>query len=208
MFEEGGADRGLDVEARQCFVRARTSHRRFGTGDARRDEGRNRTGSHENSAPVALPQTLPLDADVRTGPDIEGITDCGSTWPKMLLAVPRFDCQSESSRGRYAGFRNADAGGRRIDLLDGRLHRWIVIDGVLQRLVQRQHRRWSLLREEQRNQRESQRHLVVLFTPIVYGIRNCGAGTGRCQTRATFRRGGGGGGGARRPRDTTRRAMP
>jgi hypothetical protein len=32
------------------------------------------------------------------------MTDCGRTWPKMLLAVPRFDCQSESSLGRYADF--------------------------------------------------------------------------------------------------------
>ena len=57
-------------------------------------------GSHENSAPAALPQTLSADADDSTGPDIAGITDCGSTWPKMLLAVARFDCHSESSRGR------------------------------------------------------------------------------------------------------------
>ena len=37
------------------------------------------TGSHENSAPVALPQTLSPDADGRTGPEIAGITDCGRT---------------------------------------------------------------------------------------------------------------------------------
>ena len=59
-------------------------------------------GSHENSAPVALPHTLCPEADGSTGPDIEGITDCGRTCPKMLLAVARLDCHSESSRGRYA----------------------------------------------------------------------------------------------------------
>ncbi len=30
------------------------------------------------------------------------MTDCGSTWPKMLFAVARFDCHSASSLGRYA----------------------------------------------------------------------------------------------------------
>ena len=35
-----------------------------------------------------------------TGPDSDGMTDCGRTWPKMLLAVARFDCHSESRRGR------------------------------------------------------------------------------------------------------------
>jgi len=40
------------------------------------------------------------DADGSTGPLMEGITDCGSTCPKMLFAVARLDCQSESSRGR------------------------------------------------------------------------------------------------------------
>jgi hypothetical protein len=34
--------------------------------------------SQENNAPDALPHTLPPDAAARTGPDIAGITDCGS----------------------------------------------------------------------------------------------------------------------------------
>src|SRR6185312_12698963 len=60
------------------------------------------TGSHVKSAPVALPHTLCDEAEASTGPVSDGITDCGSTWPKMLLAVARFDCHSASSRGRYA----------------------------------------------------------------------------------------------------------
>ena len=51
---------------------------------------------------MALPQTLCVEVDVKTGPDIAGMTDWGRIWPKMLLAVARFDCHNESSRGRYA----------------------------------------------------------------------------------------------------------
>ena len=64
----------------------------------------------------------------------------------MLLTVPRFDCQSESSRGQYADLGHGDAGGRRVDLLERRTHRWIVIDGVLKRLLQGQPDGWRWLR--------------------------------------------------------------
>ena len=95
-------------------------------------------GSQENSAPAALPQTLCPEADGSTGPDIAGITDCGRTCPKMLLAVARFDCHSESSRGRYADLRDLDAGLDALTLLERRPHRGIVVAGVLDGLFERE----------------------------------------------------------------------
>ena len=59
----------------------------------------------------------------------------------MLLAVARFDCHSESSRGRYADLRDVDAGGRRVHLLERRADGRIVIDGVLDRLIERERQR-------------------------------------------------------------------
>jgi hypothetical protein len=46
-------------------------------------------GSHVTVAPTALPQTLPKLLEPKTGPDIDGMTDCGSKSPKTLLRVAR-----------------------------------------------------------------------------------------------------------------------
>lgn len=58
--------------------------------------------------------------------------------------MPRFDCQSESSLGQYADFATLIMRSN-VELLERRTHPWIVIDGVLERLIQRQTRRWRLL---------------------------------------------------------------
>jgi hypothetical protein len=60
------------------------------------------TASHEKSAPAVLPQTLSLEAADSTGPEIDGIVDCGSSSPNTLFAVARFVCHTASRRGRYA----------------------------------------------------------------------------------------------------------
>ena len=59
----------------------------------------------------------------------------------MLLAVARFDCQSESRRGRYAALATLDVGRGRVDLLERGSDGGIVIERVLQRLLERQRRR-------------------------------------------------------------------
>ncbi len=59
-------------------------------------------GSHDASAPTALLHALSADGDASTGPEIGEITDCGRSCPKMLLAVARFVCHTESSLGRAA----------------------------------------------------------------------------------------------------------
>ena len=49
---------------------------------------------------MALPQAVPRLLVPSTGPEIEGITDCGSSMPKTLLRVARLTCASASMRGR------------------------------------------------------------------------------------------------------------
>ena len=55
-----------------------------------------------NNPPAAVPQTVSDEDDESTGPDNDGMTDCGSSCPKMLFTVPRLVCHSASKRGRYA----------------------------------------------------------------------------------------------------------
>ena len=64
------------VEPGQRLVGARPGDGRFraATVASRRPKS---NGSHENSAPAALPQTLSAEADGSTGPEIAGMTDCG-----------------------------------------------------------------------------------------------------------------------------------
>ena len=59
-------------------------------------------GSHDTSTPTALPHTFVISLVPSTGPEIDGITDCGSSSPNTLLRVARFNCPSPSNRGRYA----------------------------------------------------------------------------------------------------------
>ena len=137
------AHRALHVEPRQRFVRARARRRPLPRRARSHREDRSRTAPTKTARRRRCPRRCRLEADGSTGPEIAGMTDCGSTWPKMLLAVPRFDCQSASSRGQIAGLRDADARGRRVHLLERRLDRRIVLDRVLQRLFQREDLRWG-----------------------------------------------------------------
>ena len=59
-------------------------------------------GSQETRTPTALPHTVPKLFEPITGPDIDGITLCGSMSPKTLLRVARLICASASTFGRYA----------------------------------------------------------------------------------------------------------
>ncbi len=54
------------------------------------------------SPPTALPHAVPKLLVPITGPDIEGITFCGSSRPKTLFRVARLTCARASTRGRYA----------------------------------------------------------------------------------------------------------
>jgi hypothetical protein len=58
------------------------------------------TGSQETSVPTAEPQTLLSELVPSTGPDIDGMTDWGSSNPKTLLWVARFNCPAKSARGK------------------------------------------------------------------------------------------------------------
>ena len=57
-------------------------------------------GSQVTSTPTALPQAVPKLLVPSTGPDIDGITLCGSSRPKTLFRVARLTCASASTRGR------------------------------------------------------------------------------------------------------------
>jgi hypothetical protein len=97
--EKRGADGALHVEARERLARPRPVSAASAPPMLARRRPKSTT-SHESSAPDALPHTLSAEVDASTGPDIAGMTDCGSTWPKMLFAVARLDCQIASSLGR------------------------------------------------------------------------------------------------------------
>ena len=103
-----------------------------------------------------------LEAAGSTGPDIAGITDRGRIWPRMLLAVPRFDCQSESSPRQVCRLRHGDACGCCVDLLERRADSRIAIEGVPHGLSEREdgwRRRLRCLRRRQdrRGKHEEQR---------------------------------------------------
>ena len=143
--EECGADGGLDVEPRQCFVGPRTGHRGFGAGDGGADEGRSRTAPTRTARPSRFPRRCrrtPTAAPDRTSPESPTAAAPGRRccWPCRGSI-----CQSESSLGRYADFATLTPARRCVDLLERRTHRRIVIDGVLQRLLQRQTHRRQLL---------------------------------------------------------------
>ena len=125
------ADGGLDVEPRQRLAGTRTRDRRLGADDRRLDEGRSRTVPRRTARPLRFPTRCRSTPSGRTGPDIAGITDCGRTWPKMLLAVPRFDCHRESSRGRYADFATLTPAVEALTCSSAARTRRIVIDRVL-----------------------------------------------------------------------------
>ena len=93
-------------------------------------------GSHEKSAPTALPHTLSPDVVGRTGPDSEGkhrlrqdLT--GNVVDRRAVRLPE-----GIETGEIGCLGHVNAGRRDIDLLERGPDRRIVIDGVLNRPIQ------------------------------------------------------------------------
>ena len=95
-------------------------------------------GSHENSAPVALPQTLWPDADGSTGPDIDGNHRLRQHLAEDVVGRRAVRLPQRVEPRQVGGPRDGHAGGRRVHLLERGADGRVVLDGVLERLLERE----------------------------------------------------------------------
>ena len=93
----GGGDGDFELRALEGGFRLRLERARDGHVGAAQSEIE---GLPADQHADALPQAVPKLLVPSTGPEIEGITLCGSSRPKTLFRVARLTWASASTRGR------------------------------------------------------------------------------------------------------------